>query len=122
MIQLRINGQLYAFDGQSSYSLLLNALSREIPINYRCIGGVCGNCKVKVLRGSENLTTTTRFEELRLGADLLQEGYRLGCQTKALADVEVEQVYAKRVVGKPYDALPDILKLNPKTRRVVNEE
>jgi len=70
---------------------LLNTLLREgVSISHDCGGRAqCGTCRVKVISGGA-LRKPTEGEVKRLGQDLIDEGYRLACQTHTAGDVEIE--------------------------------
>lgn len=66
-------------------NLLRSSIRYEAGVPYRCGGGICGTCKVHVEEGAENLTGIKKKEVERLG-DLLEQGYRLACQSFATGD------------------------------------
>jgi 2Fe-2S ferredoxin len=60
--------------------MLESALSQNQPIDYKCRKGNCGKCKVRVIEGSEWLSSPTSKEVIKLKNELT-EGYRFACQT-----------------------------------------
>jgi ferredoxin len=73
-------------------SLLKAAKDAGIKIKDSCDGkGTCGKCVVKVISG--NLTEPTNREIKELGAETINEGYRLACQAEVVdGEVIVEVV------------------------------
>lgn len=55
--------------------------------------GLCGECRVHVLKGFENLGPKTAIEKMRVGVSWFKFGHehevRLACQTRVLGDIEV---------------------------------
>lgn len=74
---------------EENANLLRSSMRYEGGIPFRCGGGICGTCKCKIEEGSENLDKIKKKEYERLGEDLIQQGYRLACQTFVLGDVSV---------------------------------
>lgn len=70
----------------SSHTLLELAQSGNISLRGECGGaGVCGKCKVKVVKIAGSLSEPTKKEREHLKEEERAEGYRLGCQTKVLS-------------------------------------
>lgn len=70
----------------SSHTLLELARCANIGLRGECGGkGVCGKCKVQVVKRNGLLNEPTRNERDVLTEDEIAEGYRLGCQTRILA-------------------------------------
>lgn len=69
---------VYPMTGQT---LLQAARSQGQPIDFKCEKGTCGRCTVQVVEGSALLAPTNPAEQAKLG-ELLNQGYRLACQTK----------------------------------------
>lgn len=59
--------------------------------------GKCGKCRVRV---SGELSAPTDAERRLLG-DLLDDGWRLACQTRALGDFKVKEPFETHNVGEP---------------------
>jgi 2Fe-2S ferredoxin len=71
-------------------SLLQAARLAKIRIPNRCGGKAsCLMCKVRV-PDQNNLVPMADNESRKLGETFIQQGYRLACQARAVADVEVE--------------------------------
>ncbi|MFP7297325.1 2Fe-2S iron-sulfur cluster-binding protein [Neobacillus niacini] len=62
--------------------LLDTALNQGKQINYKCKKGTCGQCKVKVIKGS-GLSLPNEQEQKKL-KDELTKSYRLACQAEIL--------------------------------------
>ncbi len=61
---------------------------------FNCGGkGLCGECRVHVLRGQDNLSEKTRREKFRVAVSWFKFGHedevRLSCQCKVEGDMEV---------------------------------
>ncbi len=69
-------------------NMLRVAIRNECHVPYRCASGNCGTDRVHVEDGHENLSAPRRRERERLG-DLLDDGWRLACQTYASGDCSV---------------------------------
>ena len=50
----------------------------------------CGTCRIRIIEGAENLTRPNTLEKERLGEELINQGYRLACQTHTVGDVVIE--------------------------------
>lgn len=62
-------------------SILRMSLRYDGELPNRCGGGICGNCVFKIEKGAEYLDAVKVQERRKLGNELLERGYRLGCQT-----------------------------------------
>ena len=73
----------------SDETLLAAALRSGVDVRHDCGGhGRCGTCRLEILAGGDALSPTTKPEHRLLG-DLLEAGWRLACQTRALGPVRV---------------------------------
>lgn len=70
-------------------NLLRTSIRHEGSVPFKCGGGLCGTCKVRIASGHENLSGVTKKEIERLGLDKLAQGYRLACQTFVGGDVTI---------------------------------
>src|SRR5579862_2117850 len=69
-------------------SILDGAFQAQVEINATCgARGRCRSCRVKVLKGE--LPPPTVQDMVQLGAEALQERFRLACQTKVIGDCTV---------------------------------
>lgn len=48
---------------------------------------MCGCCRVKILSGIEGVSKLNEGELKKLGKELIDEGWRLSCQTFCLRDI-----------------------------------
>lgn len=71
-------------DGES-YNLLRESIRNEAGVPYKCGGGLCGTCRVRVEEGAEHLSKIRKPEIAKLGEEL-ENGYRLACQTFTTGD------------------------------------
>jgi ferredoxin len=77
------------FPDGDDVNMLRVAIRNECDVPYKCASGNCGTDRVLVVDGAENLSPMRKRERERLGADLVQQGYRLCCQTYVMGDVSV---------------------------------
>ena len=71
-------------------SLLISLLNADQPIHTVCGGkAACGCCRIRILKGGTKLSPVNQYERVRLGAEIVQNGWRLACQTHALRDVTI---------------------------------
>lgn len=69
-------------------NLLRVAIRNECGVPFRCASGNCGTDRVYVTEGVDNLSPPRRRERDRLG-DLLDQGWRLACQTYVSGDCAI---------------------------------
>lgn len=87
-ICFKTSGREIEFKDGDSVNLLRVAIRNECGIPWRCASGNCGTDRVMVEEGAEHFDAPRKRERDRLG-DLLQEGYRLACQSYVHGDVTV---------------------------------
>jgi len=88
-VPLRFTG-----DARPDETILDIARRVGAPVGNSCGGiGVCARCVVRVLRGSENLTATTKIELKVIEERKLHANDRLACQAAVLGDCEVTTTY-----------------------------
>ncbi|SDW12887.1 Ferredoxin [Marininema mesophilum] len=80
----------HSFEVAEGENLLFEAISRSVMIPFNCTSARCGTCRVKVLAGGEHLNEVGDPEELRLGEEKVNDGFRLACQAYVYGDVKVE--------------------------------
>ncbi|MGG3279458.1 2Fe-2S iron-sulfur cluster-binding protein [Paenibacillus solani] len=68
----------------------------EVDWNSFCKRGTCARCRCLVVEGIEYLSEPNLAEERRLDPEELDEGYRLGCQSK------IEMVGPVKIKHAPY--------------------
>jgi ferredoxin len=74
---------------QSDANLLRTSIRYEGSVPFKCGGGLCGTCRVRIVEGQENLSKVMKKEIDRLGNDAISQGYRLACQTFITGDITV---------------------------------
>ena len=74
------SGAAVDFADGDDVNLLRIAIRNECGVPYRCASGNCGTDRVYIESGRENLSPPRKRERERLG-ELLDEGWRLACQT-----------------------------------------
>jgi ferredoxin len=87
-IRFRTSGREVTFDDGAEVNLLRVAIRHECGVPYRCASGNCGTDRVLVEDGAEHLSPVRPKERDRLG-ELVDQGWRLACQTYAAGDVTV---------------------------------
>lgn len=85
----------------SKNEVLLNALRKNgIQVQAVCGGlGLCGLCRVLITKGK--VSEPTEAEKKVLGG-LIQEGWRLACQTRVLEDIEVVVPETRKYILENY--------------------
>ena len=83
MPKITLNGkEIEVPKGENPYSKF-----EELGVDFSCFNGICGTCKMKVLKGMENINSKTEMEE----EFPLDDDERLACQCHELkGDVEAE--------------------------------
>ncbi|MGW8160609.1 MAG: ASKHA domain-containing protein [Desulfobulbales bacterium] len=90
-------------------NLLNVAANAGVYIHAFCGGeGVCGKCKVKIAQGEVAATQAAKLKQ-----EEIEQGFRLACQSKIIADLEVHIPETIREDGKK-------LKRRPKTTRSIS--
>jgi ferredoxin len=87
-IRFATSGRTVEFPDGDYVNLLRVAIRNECGVPYRCASGNCGTDRVFVETGAENLSPPRPRERNRLG-ELLDQGWRLCCQTYVSGDVTV---------------------------------
>lgn len=72
------------------------ALAADVDWGFNCKRGTCSRCRCLVTAGMEHLNEPTKAELDSLDDEELEQGYRLGCQTKVNSDGTIA------VRNKPY--------------------
>tara|TARA_B100000686_G_scaffold330724_1_gene393395 strand:- start:4047 stop:4337 length:291 start_codon:yes stop_codon:yes gene_type:complete len=67
----------------SDVSIIAKRVGASLP--FYCYEGACETCRVLVVAGMENLNKPNDKERQTLGDKKIAQGYRLGCQLKALS-------------------------------------
>ena len=91
-------------------NLLRVAIRNECGIPFKCASGNCGTDRVRVLEGADHCVPPRRRERERLG-ELLDDGYRLACQTYVSGDVSVAwdpDQTEMEASGRAYDRLRQV--------------
>lgn len=87
-IRFSTSGREVTFPEGDEVNLLRIAIRNECGIPFKCASGNCGTDRVRVEEGRENCMPMRRRERDRL-AELVDQGYRLACQTYVNGDVTV---------------------------------
>ena len=109
-IRFETSGKEVSFPDGEEVNLLRIALRNDCGIPFKCASGNCGTDRVRVTAGVEHLSTARRRERERLDG-MLDEGFRLACQTYVSGDVTVSwdpDQEALGAIGKVYDRLKQV--------------
>jgi ferredoxin len=87
-IHFKTSGRVVSFRDGDEVNILRISIREECGLPWRCASGKCGTDRFRVESGAEHLSPVRRRERDRLG-ELLQQGYRLGCQTYTSGDVVI---------------------------------
>lgn len=87
-IHFKTTDRYYEFPDGDEVNILRVSIRADCGLPWKCASGNCGTDRMVVEEGAENLDPPRRRERERLG-DLLDQGYRLACQTYARGDVTV---------------------------------
>jgi ferredoxin len=87
-IYFKTSGRVVRFRDGDEVNVLRVSIREDCGLPWRCASGKCGTDRFHVESGAENLSPVRPRERDRLG-ELLQQGYRLGCQTYASGDVVI---------------------------------
>lgn len=73
-------------------SILQAAIKARVGLAHKCGGkGSCTTCKVTIQPDSlHKISAPSHFEQRLISEKQLQEGIRLGCQSRILQDIEVQ--------------------------------
>jgi ferredoxin len=87
-IYFQTSDRRVSFPEGEEVNLLRTSMRMQCGVPWKCASGNCGTDRLLVVEGGENLSPIRRRERERLG-NLIDEGYRLGCQTYTSGDVTV---------------------------------
>jgi len=88
-VKVTLGGQLFDVEIPKNENLLDGVNDKGVAVKWDCKSGVCDTCKVRVLKGMENLSPPNDAEKSMLG-DLVNQGYRLSCQVTASGPCEIQ--------------------------------
>ena len=87
-IRFITSGRTVDFPDGDDVNLLRVAIRNECEVPYKCASGNCGTDRSVVESGATNLSPPRKRERDRLG-DLLDQGWRLACQTYVTGDISI---------------------------------
>jgi ferredoxin len=79
-----------AIEVDKDTNILRMSIRYEGSVPYKCGGGICGTCKVKIVDGQDNVSKVMKKEINKLGQEKIDEGFRLACQTFVTGDVTLD--------------------------------
>ncbi len=86
-ITFQTSGKTIEVDKETN--LLRSSIRYEGSVPYKCGGGMCGTCRVRIVEGQEHLSKVMKKEIDRLGQEKIDQGYRLACQSFISGDVTI---------------------------------
>jgi len=89
-VRVMLAGQEFNVEIPKAENLLDGVNDKGVAVKWDCKSGVCDTCKVRVLKGMENLSAVNDNETNMLG-DQVKQGYRLACQVTANGPCEIQQ-------------------------------
>jgi 2Fe-2S ferredoxin len=90
MIRVRFLPDDKSVSVRPGVTLLAAARQAKVMLPSKCGGrGACTTCKVQVTASSAPLSPLSRMEKHMLSENMVEDGYRLGCQCKLTGDAEV---------------------------------
>jgi len=90
-MKIKFLPQNITIEGSSDKSLLELAFDNQIPIKSICKGvPSCGECRVKIADGENNVNPPSRTEQSVLGTNYFLDGRRLSCQVRCFGDITVD--------------------------------
>lgn len=95
---IKIINQQLGVDCAPGLSILNNFLTQEVPIHTVCGGkGACGCCRVQIVGVTKGSSPLREVERVRLTDGLVDQGWRLACQTYTLRDLDIYLPTAKEL-------------------------
>jgi ferredoxin len=87
-IRFITSGRTVDFPDGDDVNLLRIAIRNECDVPYKCASGNCGTDRIYVESGANHLSPPRKRERDRLG-ELLDQGWRLACQTYVSGDISI---------------------------------
>jgi ferredoxin len=87
-IRFITSGRTVDFPDGDDVNLLRIAIRNECDVPYKCASGNCGTDRIFVESGASHLSPPRKRERDRLG-ELLDQGWRLACQTYVSGDISI---------------------------------
>jgi ferredoxin len=87
-IRFITSGRTVDFPDGDDVNLLRIAIRNECDVPYKCASGNCGTDRIYVESGASHLSPPRKRERDRLG-ELLDQGWRLACQTYVSGDISI---------------------------------
>lgn len=82
------------FEVPMGANLMKSLLDKGLPVASSCDGdGVCGKCKIVIIKGPENLSRENETEVFLKKKNQIPAEMRISCQTQVLGDVTVDATY-----------------------------
>ena len=79
---------------QSGTNLMDALIQSGLPVASSCRGdGICGKCKVRILKGPDNLSPMEELEMQTQEKQGVESQHRLSCQAQVLEDITIDTDY-----------------------------
>jgi ferredoxin len=90
MSKITVENLGVTIEARAGQSILISLQYEALPIHTVCGGRArCGCCRIRILEGAKGATPVNEYERVRLGIELIEEGWRLACQVHVLHDVTI---------------------------------
>ena len=91
----KTRAEILISSAEAGTSTLMQILLKSgLPVASSCQGdGVCAKCRVQVIQGRENLTTSSPTETLLRARHSLANDERISCQVYLKGDITVDTQY-----------------------------
>jgi ferredoxin, 2Fe-2S len=74
--------------------LMKSLLEASLPVASSCHGdGICGRCKIQIVKGMENLSPINTTEEILRTRLRIPKDFRVSCQTRVMGDIVIDATY-----------------------------
>lgn len=82
------------FQVDKNANLMRTLHDRDIAVASSCRGeGICGNCRLFIVEGQENLSPATESEKFLREKYPIKPNQRISCQVEVLGDVVIDASY-----------------------------
>lgn len=90
MVKIKIKNLARTIEARPGLNLLNNFILGKAPVHTICGGRArCGCCRIRILEGEKGMSPVNSQETARLGQALIDEHWRLSCQSYVLRDITI---------------------------------
>lgn len=91
---IRFEKELPELKVESGANLMEELLRAGLPVASSCHGdGICGKCRVRLVRGAENLSKIGSLEQIVRDRLPVPQDFRISCQSQVLGDITIDTTY-----------------------------